>query len=207
MDNKYLILSASWICWCLFHSLLASAPVTVYLQKCMGRLFCFYRLLYNLFAAITLIVPLAYTAHFQLAEPPVFVWDGLFAYFRWTMILLAVILFFGGATRYDLSYFSGLFQIRTAGRKRYGNVFKTTGILGFVRHPWYAGGILLVWSALQVISLSSLITAVILTLYFLLGIVLEEKKLIEEYGDSYRNYQEKVSMLFPGKWLLRKIQK
>jgi len=62
------------------------------------------------------------------------------------------------------------------------------------------GAILFIWA--RQIDISALVTNIILILYFIVGTVLEERKLQIEYGDDYRRYQEKVSMLIPIKWLL-----
>jgi protein-S-isoprenylcysteine O-methyltransferase Ste14 len=39
----------------------------------------------------------------------------------------------------------------------------------------------------------------------IVGTWLEEKKLIEEFGEKYLAYQKRVSMLLPYKWLKLKI--
>ena len=39
----------------------------------------------------------------------------------------------------------------------------------------------------------------------LIGSRLEENKLLQEFGDDYRQYQQQVSMLFPYKWLKAKL--
>ena len=45
--------------------------------------------------------------------------------------------------------------------------------------------------------ISNLIAAVIITLYVLLGLRLEEKKLYLEYGEAYKQYAKKVPGLIP----------
>ena len=52
---------------------------------------------------------------------------------------------------------------------------------------------------------STLIVNIILTIYLVTGTVLEEKKLIIELGDNYRDYVDRVSMLFPAKWIFSKL--
>ena len=49
--------------------------------------------------------------------------------------------------------------------------------------------------------------ALILTVYLIIGTFLEERKLVYEFGDQYRNYQKQVSMLLPLKWLNLKFRK
>jgi protein-S-isoprenylcysteine O-methyltransferase Ste14 len=45
----------------------------------------------------------------------------------------------------------------------------------------------------------------VLTVYIVVGTLLEERKLVHEFGDAYRNYQRRVSMFVPLKWIRRRI--
>ena len=45
-----------------------------------------------------------------------------------------------------------------------------------------------------------LITAVLLTLYFVIGSRLEEQKLLRYHGEIYRRYRERVPGLIPLPW-------
>jgi protein-S-isoprenylcysteine O-methyltransferase Ste14 len=49
--------------------------------------------------------------------------------------------------------------------------------------------------------ISTTLAGVILSLYLVVGTILEERKLVAEFGESYRAYQREVSMLVPWKWL------
>jgi protein-S-isoprenylcysteine O-methyltransferase Ste14 len=44
----------------------------------------------------------------------------------------------------------------------------------------------------------------VLSLYLIIGAFLQERKLVLEFGDGYRQYQDRVSMLFPWKWIRTK---
>lgn len=75
---------------------------------------------------------------------------------------------------------------------------KINGIHRFVRHPLYSGTILFVWGLFFVFPfLNNLIAAVLLTLYVLIGIIFEEKKLKIEFGKKYEEYISNVPMLIP----------
>jgi protein-S-isoprenylcysteine O-methyltransferase Ste14 len=45
----------------------------------------------------------------------------------------------------------------------------------------------------------------VLSLYLVIGAFLEERKLLKEFGDDYRLYKNRVSMLFPWKWIKKKL--
>jgi hypothetical protein len=49
-------------------------------------------------------------------------------------------------------------------------------------------------------DLAFLTTAILITLYFMVGAWLEEKKLLIYHGEQYRRFQKEVPMLFPLPW-------
>lgn len=66
----------------------------------------------------------------------------------------------------------------------------------WIRHPLYFFMIVLIWSAPDVSS-DRLLFNVLWTLWTVLGSYLEERDLVAEFGEKYRQYQKTVPMLFP----------
>ncbi len=66
----------------------------------------------------------------------------------------------------------------------------------FVRHPLYLFVILYLIFDPQM-ELFSLVLLLCFIAYFFIGSIYEEKKLVEVFGDEYRNYQSKVPGIIP----------
>ncbi len=117
-------------------------------------------------------------------------------------------LFYAGSKHYDGSQFLGIRQIKDNSTTKVlteSGELNTSGILGYIRHPWYTGAIAIIWA--RDIDKVSIIVNLILTIYLIAGTILEEQKLVKEFGDQYRDYQKNVSMLLPLKWLNLKLRK
>lgn len=95
-------------------------------------------------------------------------------------------------------YFFLLSGIRSVFQKAPAHELKLSGIHRFVRHPLYSGTIIVVWGFFLLFPyLNNLIAVMLLTLYVLVGIRFEEKKLIAEFGDQYIEYIKNVPALLP----------
>ena len=201
----YLILALLIVAWCSLHSTMIAQPVTEYLQRRLGRKFRFYRLFFNIIAILTLIPVVIFA--YSLRTPPVFQWQGAMQLLRVLFLGTAIFLFLLGARRYDARQFFGIEQIKQGTSSKAiasSGGLDTSGILSVIRHPWYLAGILLIWA--RPLDISAIVVNVILTSYFIIGGYLEERKLVREFGEQYRDYQKRVSMLIPYKWLQSTIR-
>ena len=186
--------------WGIVHSLLASSESKNFFLHIFGeKLMRFYRLLYNLFAFLSLL-PILYLMiilpNRVLYEVP--------APFNLLMRLgqaSALIFLVAAGIQTDVLSFVGLRQIFEEEKK---GPLMTGGLYRYVRHPLYTFGLLILWLSPNM-SLNSFIVYLALTIYILIGIIFEERKLLREFGEEYATYRSVTPMLIPGRRIGLKV--
>jgi protein-S-isoprenylcysteine O-methyltransferase Ste14 len=194
---SYLLLGFYWSLWCVLHSFLISQVVVLRLKNRYGDGYRYYRIIFNLVSVITLIPVLIYSG--TLRGDPFFTWSGVWRPVQIALAAGSISLFYAGGRHYDLRQFLGVRQVieneSRKGLTETGGI-DTSGILGVIRHPWYTAAILIIWA--RPLNMPVLVTNAVLTAYLFVGTVLEEKKLVAQFGDDYLDYQSRVPMFFPG---------
>ena len=182
-----------WILYCALHSVLASSIVKRVIERYTGRYYRYYRIFYSLFASITLIVLLAYQFSFEnnilIKRSAVFIIISIF------FIIPGIILMSISIYKYffHLSGIDVFFKTRRAETN-----LQVQGVHRYVRHPLYLGTLLLVWGLWFLWpAIHHLIACGVITLYVFAGIHWEEKKLLQSFGQQYRDYAKNVPMLWP----------
>jgi len=202
--NVYIILGLATIAWCALHSAMISVSVTRTLQKHVGSSYCYYRLFFN-FVAVVSLIPIIVYQH-SLKGEPLFDWQGYYRVLQILFITLGIIFFLLGAKKYDARRFFGFAQLKDSDSRQSMAAtpdLDTSGIHRLVRHPWYTALLLLLWS--RPLDIATLVINSVFSLYLIIGSLLEERKLVMEFGERYTQYQKDVSMLIPFKWLRSKI--
>lgn len=190
-------LAVAWFAYALLHSLLASFAVKGWVERRWPHAMPYYRLAFNLFAAVAAL-PLAWLTYAFPGET-LWRWVGPWAWLANGLALAAIAGFFVSTRAYDMGEFLGLRQMRTGAMqvdRRDG--FTLSFFHRFVRHPWYLFGLLIVWT--HDMNEAWLVSASAITLYFTIGSKFEERKLVALHGAAYRRYMARVPGLLPLPW-------
>jgi protein-S-isoprenylcysteine O-methyltransferase Ste14 len=200
MLTSILILSVFFIVYAVFHSLLASSWFKGWIRRRFGpgsdR---WYRLFYNIVAVITLL-PLFP----MLALLPDRILYIVPSPWRWLMVggqLLALTGLGVALLQTDPWHFLGLSQLISGQPVEMESSGSLTvkGFYCWVRHPLYFFSLLFLWLT-PAMTVNLLVTYLLFTLYFYIGSIHEERRLVSEFGRAYRAYQQQVPRLIPRPW-------
>jgi protein-S-isoprenylcysteine O-methyltransferase Ste14 len=151
-----------------------------------------YRLSYNVFALISLL-PVLYLmitlpdhALYQVPVP----FNSVMQFGQLTSAILLLV----AVLQTDILSFAGLRQLFE--EEKNGQLI-TSGLYRFVRHPLYTFSLLTLWLSPNM-SVNSFVVYFGLTMYILVGIYFEERKLLREFGNEYAGYRSVTPMLIPG---------
>ena len=195
------------------HSLLASHQAKQFAQRLIGVnvATATYRLVFNVLAFAT-ILPALYLV-FRLPERELYRFPA-----PWDSVALGVQVLAGVGLLYsvyqmDAWFFLGLRQLGEPPQlgMRYSidststPQLVTNGLHRLVRHPLYTTSLLVLYLT-SPMSLNWLAFAISCNVYFFAGSIFEERKLVREFGNAYRAYQQRVPRLVPRPWRLLKAE-
>ena len=192
MNSLHWLLIIFWIIYYIVHSVLAATSVKTFFKKTCGKYFRYYRIAYSIVSTITLLWLLYYQYSFR---SPLLINSKALKYFSFVLLVAPGMLIMLICIK---KYFLLLSGVRSIFTPTPAAELKADGIHRYVRHPLYSGTILFVWGLFFIFPfLNNLIAVVLLTLYVLIGISFEEKKLAKEFGKKYDEYMFQVPKLIP----------
>ena len=181
-----------WCSFCLVHSFLASDWIKRKIKSITGIYFRYYRFSYSVFAVIHLAIVLVY----QFSIPGRVLWQNSFLIGLLAILwgAVGIIIMFISIYKYFF-YLSGI-DVFT--KQSAPSTLQLDGMHRYTRHPLCLGTLIVVWSLFVLFPLlSNLVATLTITAYTLIGIRMEERKLLVEYGESYKKYISEVPRLFP----------
>ena len=191
MNTFHLLLTLYWILFAVVHSAMASLKLKGFLQRATGRYFRYYRLFYSCVQFI--ILPLILIFHYSHPSPLLF--SSRLALCAGVPLAVAGLYVMAVCIR---KYFANLSGVDVFTKDSQPMVLEVGGLHKYMRHPLYAGTLLFMWSLFLLFPyLSNLIACVVNTVYVLIGISFEERKLVLEYGNEYVLYAKKTPKLIP----------
>ena len=195
---KYSLIVLMWTSYCVLHSYLISIRFTNLMNRLLKKYFAFYRIFYVILSLVLLILLINHSS--QLTENEVIICYNLpVNVLRYILSGGSLFMFFWAFFfDYDALSFFGIRQIMRFGKEKkvqHSEELKRTGLLGIIRHPMYFALIVYLWC--QIHSITDIVVNSVLTIYVVAGTILEEKKLVLEFGESYIRYQMEVPMLIP----------
>ncbi|WP_257309831.1 methyltransferase family protein [Geothrix fuzhouensis] len=191
------LLCLAWVAFAAVHSSLASLGLKRVTALHCPRLVPAYRLFYNLVAGLTLL-PILWLLAYR-PGPWLWRWTGPAAWVMNGLALVAAGVLVFGPAGYDLKEFLGWRQIRM-GRESAEDLepLRISSLHRFVRHPWYSLSLVILWT--RDMNTARLVSAGWITVYFIAGSWLEERKLLARFGAAYRDYMAQVPGLLPRPW-------
>lgn len=181
---------AVWLGYFILHSALASITTKIWVRHRFPCCTPYYRLTYNLLAILLLLPPL-WLAHIP-SYPSLWAWQGNWFWLANGLALAAAMGFIWSLRYYDTRAFLGLTPQGTADQT---TRFTLSPLHRYVRHPWYSLALVILWT--RDMNSAWLVSCIAITLYFIVGSRLEERKLVGEFGEAYRRYQQLVPSLLP----------
>lgn len=180
------------------HSLLATDYIKSKAERLLKEKFRFYRLLYTVVSFPTFAPAFLVWLKYSALTPLVYrIPDWLSPVFL-LVRLLGIGLFVYAVFQTDILEFAGIKPTRRETESK----LITGGAYGIVRHPMYTGAIAVLFTKMEMSQLE-LTASLLVSIYFVIGAIIEEKRLVSTFGDEYRRYKQQVSMLVPVKWIMR----
>lgn len=174
------------------HSLLATRAVKEWGRAYLPGFDRWYRLFYNAVALATLL-PLPWLL--GLPDRTLYTLPTPWSWLLWAGQGLSAVGLLLAVLQANPAYFVGLAQLVGDGEGR-GDRLVVSGLYRYVRHPLYLFSILFLWLS-PVMTLNRLVAYGLVTVYFYVGSLHEERRLAQTFGLSYRTYQQRVPRLWP----------
>jgi len=196
MDN-HLTFILRLVAFAMLHSLLALPSIKARIMRLTGMNPSVYRLGYNIVALLIFGWVMAVDRHSAI----LYEFSGVVRYILYLLQTLAFVALAFCLVNTGLMSFLGCDALLVREENRVPQQLATHGCYGIVRHPLYFLSILFMFMN-PVMTERWLILACLATLYFMIGALIEEKRLEKEFAEEYVRYRTQVPFIVPS---LRKV--
>lgn len=197
MQTGFWWILLSLVLYGLIHSVLASHRVKGWFSRWWGERGYqrYYRLFFSLQAAVLFAPVLLLVA--ILPDQTIYSIPEPWVYLTSLAELLAVLALIHSVMLTGALRFTGILQAMYPEQAISPIALVTRGLYRWVRHPLYICTFVFIWLT-PTMSWNVLAMNIGITVYTLIGAVLEERKLISEFGQSYAEYRRKTPFIIPG---------
>lgn len=188
-----LIILAAFALYGALHSFMAARTVKLWALERFGEdaMKRYYRLFFNIVSGVALL-PI-FLLMGLLPDTQLYRLSGWGAAAFILLELVGIAILWVAVNRTDSLDFLGLRQLLDPGVEP---KLVTGSVYAWIRHPLYTGSMLVLWF-LPFMTLNLLALIVAISLYFLVGAQLEERKLAKYFGQPYVDYKAKTGMFLP----------
>ncbi len=194
-----LIIISLFVVFSIPHSILASEKFKSAIAKKIGSVIAFYRLAYNLLSLLSF-----YLIYELSPKPSITIYDLTFPFDLIVLIpqLAALAGIFWSFKYICVEEFLGISQINRYFQGSYSSeldeemTLLIDGPYKYSRHPVYFFSIIFLLFR-PTMDLFYLTFFICISVYFYVGSIYEEKKLVRHFGDIYLRYQKSVPRIFP----------
>lgn len=179
-----------FILFAISHSLLASQWCKNLARRVSEKMLPAYRLFYNLLSLGLLTWVMADTGCGMV----LYFAPGVWSLAMYLLQILVAVALFSCLRQTGVGNFLGIDQLHGSGDRQPQMI--DDGWYAVVRHPLYLLSIVFLILSPVMTAQRALLTVLAIP-YFIIGGLLEEQRLVEEFGDRYRRYRQQVPFLIP----------
>jgi methanethiol S-methyltransferase len=197
MPSNAAVMIAYYVIFGLTHSLLADPRVKKTVRRAIGQAADrWYRLVYVILSAVA-ILPFFYILIY-MPDRTLYVVPSPWKWLMMAGQAVSVIAVVAALKQTGFFYFFGLSQPFSYRPEDPGTLV-TGGFYCHIRNPLFFFGTVFLW-LFPFMTVNLLTFNILSMVYFYIGALHEERSLLEEFGDEYREYRKRVPMFVPRIW-------
>jgi len=190
--GSHLIFILGLVVFAMLHSFLALPSIKARIMRFTGLNQSAYRLGYNIISLLVFGWVMMADRHSSV----LYEISGATRYIFYSIQAALLVALVSCLVNTGIISFLGLDALMGKTGDRVPQPLATQGWYRIVRHPLYLLSILFMFMN-PVMTVRWLLLSCMATLYFIIGALIEEKRLLKEYGEAYNRYREQVPFIVP----------